>query len=352
MPDSEYVEVTDHAQILRLLNRLDRLVKEKTLGGKMRTIGYPAGNISRSVHFATPQGPSSPWWYSGLDPKTRDRISLIGRGSHAAQTPLLIDLQFNFDATDFNRQKGGAFVMRRGHAYLAHRGIVTRGNSRVPKALLLQEADVTRVQAASEVRPFTADLLLVAALDSSTLMADIGEFSAEMRRAANEVMLPQYVHPPLGMKAPMPTGGRSPFDVTLSDYFDEFAGKTTSKRKVRVAMEWRHGHVVKALRNVLQNRGDVRKSIEMDLVVLKSNGEIDLYEVKTGADSQSIYSAIGQLVFHGAVLARLFPGKHIRRHLVLPLKLDKARRQAFCKQLGFEIVTFDMQASDVLFDGL
>jgi len=87
MAESEYEEVTDHAQILRLLARLDRLVKTNTLAGSTRTIGYPAGNLSESVRFASAKGATSPWWYSGLDPNTGDHISLIGRGAYALTTP-------------------------------------------------------------------------------------------------------------------------------------------------------------------------------------------------------------------------------------------------------------------------
>ena len=115
-----------------------------------------------------------------------------------------------------------------------------------------------------------------------------------------------YVRRPRGMKGPIPKNGQSPFDVALSDYFDEFTGKALAKRKRSVEMEWKHGRVVKALRAHVNRAGDAYKSREMDLVVVTPK-DVWLFEVKTSADSQSIFTAIGQLVFHGAALEEAVP---------------------------------------------
>lgn len=53
----------------------------------------------------------------------------------------MIDLQFNVPIKVFDRRHGGAFVedIASGAIVLAHRGIVTRSNARVSKALLRRE---------------------------------------------------------------------------------------------------------------------------------------------------------------------------------------------------------------------
>ncbi|MFM0182675.1 hypothetical protein PQR52_29665 [Paraburkholderia aspalathi] len=344
--------MTDQREILRLLKQLKRGATAKTRKGTTRKIGYPSGHFHDTVRFAAGDGADVAWWFSGLAPRSGDQINLVGRGDYSSEDALLIDLQFNFDKDEFNRTKGGAFVVDdTGRAFLAHRGIVTRGTSRVPKGLLLQEADVSQVRATSSVKPYAVDLLIVAPLDTPDLLDVISAFAAEMRRAAGEVMGNDYVRRPRGMKGPIPKNGQSPFDVALSDYFDEFTGKALAKRKRSVEMEWKHGRVVKALRAHVNRAGDAYKSREMDLVVVTPK-DVWLFEVKTSADSQSIFTAIGQLVFHGAALEKLFPNKKVVRHLVVPVEQKENRRHAFCEQLGLKVVTYTLKDDGATFQGV
>lgn len=346
-----FVELTDTKQI-NVANRAmaDRLKKQFAYR-KVRTIGWPSGHFSGEVRFSERHGEEVSWWYSGYSDDETTAYNLFGRGNPDDTKLLLIDLQFNFPVDAFNRRQGGVFIrdIADNRILLAHRGIVTRGKSRVPRELLLQEANVTHEQVASDVKPGALDVLLVGSIDDADLGRNIREFAVEIRRAAYLVMDPGTISSGDHGVRSKTTKKRikSPLDAALTGYYDEFTGKTIIRRSSQVTMNCRHGDIVKELREQRKNKGEQYKSVAMDLVVEKSS-QVLLYEVKTGSDTQSIYTGIGQLYFHSAALARRFPDKKIIRHLVIPYAPAAASREKVCKELGIKIVTFEFTKNGVV----
>lgn len=123
------------------------------------------------------------------------------------------------------------------------------------------------------------------------------------------------------------------------------------QRDGKVSVDRVHGHVVKALREKLAGSGKAFKSGAMDLV-FETGEAIRLFEVKTEADSQSLYTGIGQLVLHGAALRRKFPEKRISQILVVPASYAPARRARFRQELAIDLVSFVRSDGQVSFDGL
>jgi len=349
-----YIEVTDIQEIAKAQRTMKRLLKAEFPYRKRRIVGWPSGHFEDDVWFSKPSGNDVSWWFSGSPKEFGSHLNLFGHGDPNDNRLLLIDLQFNFPSDKFSRKHGGAFVRDAltGQIILAHRGIVTRAKSRVPKELLLQEANVTLQQVSSDIYPRNVDVLLVAPIDKPGLSTEIHDFATEIRRAANEVMSPDRSPSILSDKAGLGKDIRSPMDKALSGYFDEFVGSATSRRKNQVTQVWRHGAIVRALRDILKRKDRQQyKSQAIDLAVETKN-EVWLFEVKTSSDSQSIYTGIGQLVFHGAALKRLFPKKKIIPCLVLPLAPEKDHRQQFCLELGLKLVSFGEDRRNVLFYGL
>ncbi|TLS68645.1 hypothetical protein FEF65_02765 [Mariprofundus erugo] len=336
-----YIEVTDTEQIVSAQEAMQANLKKQFPYRQKRVIGWPSGHFEGEVRFTGKRGGETNWWYTGFSEDEQSAYNLFGRGDPETSQLLLIDLQFNFPIDSFNRKQGGVFVqdVASGKVILGHRGIVTRGKSRVPRELLLQEADVTPVTIASEEKPNQVNVLLISPIDNASLGKQISEFATEIRRAAYLVMDPNHVAETAKKKKSGSSPAKSPLDAALSDYFDEFTGKTVIRRSSQVTMNCRHGSVVKALREALEPRGTVYKSQAIDLAV-ETEKEVLLYEVKTGSDSQSIYTGIGQLYFHAAALTRKFRGKKVIRHLVIPYAPAAANREKVCKELGIEIITF------------
>lgn len=345
-----FIELTDINQIILAQKKMAAKLVNQFPYKQNRVIGWPSGHFTAQVKFKEIKYENSFWWYTGYSEGKRAVYNLFGRGNPSDSKLLLIDLQFNFPVKSFNRMQGGVFVQdfSSGKILLGHRGIVTRGKSRVPRELLLQEANLNPLKIASDKSPNEIEILLVAPINDAKLGKHISEFAIEVRRAAYLVM---DENQNVGTSKTKTKNARltkegSPLDAALKDYYDEFIGKTIISRTSQVTMNCRHGSIVKALRDVLIAKGEQYKSVAMDLVV-ETKKQVLLYEVKTGADSQSIYTGIGQLYFHAAALSRRFPGKKILRHLVIPFSPAAKNREKVCKELGIVIITFELSGDRV-----
>ena len=359
MPWSEVTSTKEITRLHRVLN--ERLLSHTKSGGE-RVIGWPAGSFEARVRLADVSAKKQMWIYSGRSESSNDYITLVGRYVPDQRGPLLIDLQFNFPSGRFDRRKGGAFVVDSdGQPWLAHRGIVTRGTSRLNREELLQNLSWRKpVAATSNLRPNEVDLLLVARLNDDDLVKKVLQFAVAVRDAATLVASAHPAAP--GKKAPANKGGArtavkrperpaNRLDAALWSYRDEFSGSRLVTKKGEVLVDWKHGRVVKALHSAVRGGDAVLKSQAADLVVRK-NRSLHLYEVKPSSGSQSIYTAIGQLVFNGASLERQFAGLKVRKFLVLPSSGSQKERQERCKELGFELVTFRAKGQGFVFDGL
>jgi hypothetical protein len=348
-----YIEITDIKEIVNAQRQMKRLLDKEFPYRKRREIGFPSGYFTDDVRFASLTGGDVSWYFSKKSDDGNVHYNLFGRGDPNSNATLLIDLQFNLPLSKFSRTHGGAFVRStiNRQVLLAHRGIVTRLKSRVPKELLFQKVNVTPEQVSSDVSPGVATVLLVAPIDKPGLGTEIREFSVEIRQAATDVMLmDRTLLTAPGKKASDENSG-SRLNATLSAYFDEFVGSTTSLRKrTLITRVWRHGAIVGELCKIYASKGQQYKSQAVDLVI-ETKREIWLFEVKTGSDSQSIYTAIGQLVFNGAALARKFPSKKVVHHLVLPIAPEANHRQQFCKELGFKLISFKDDRRNISFAG-
>lgn len=351
-----WTEVIDPAELIRLNRELKRRLREGTRGGRNFVIGYPAGSFRADVRFAPVSSAKELWIFSGNHEKTGDYITLVGRHVSEQKGPLLIDVQFNFPKGHFSRMKGGAFVKdSTGRVFLAHRGIITKGTARLSKQKVLQEMQDRRITVGASDQPRPRDLLKVVALEDGQLVSKILRFAAEIRDAATLIagQLPAPETTNRTKKAGDETAAnpKSRLDLRLSEYRDEFAGSRVITRRGKTTVTWAHGAVVKALREQLAGQGEILKCQAADLVV-KRRRQVDLYEVKQSSGSQSIYTAIGQLVFNGDSLQREFQAHSVRRVLVLPGSEKHQARQERCEELGFDLVTFIPHGKGYRFTGL
>ena len=116
-------------------------------------------------------------------------------------------------------------------------------------------------------------------------------------------------------------------------------------------MDFQHGKIVRALRNQVEGNGRVLKFQAIDLALI-SHTQVKLFEIKTSIDSQSIYTAIGQLYMHGAVLQREYPEKKLARCLVIPGTIDTRKREVLYRELGIAVISYEYNGLDTSFSGL
>lgn len=136
---------------------------------------------------------------------------------------------------------------------------------------------------------------------------------------------------------------------SYKDYFKEFSGRKKGIRRKEFEYITRHGDIVHALSSwVLKSRENsglkVIKNAYIDLGVLDDKGRlIELYEVKTNASRQTLYTAIGQLLVHETQA-----GIGVEKVMVLPKsEAISGDVQGALKALGIDIIFFELRGQAV-----
>jgi hypothetical protein len=351
--DRSFSEITDPKEVRQALSVLRRQLEQYLPHSEHRTIGFPSNYVEAKVRFQAARGEQILWWQRTLSEREGVEINRFGRGDPKGSESLMIDLQFNFSLTTFDRQHGGVFI--RDHTtddvWLAHRGIVTRGKSRVPRQLLIEEAALTYPPAFVDAKREVV-VLPVAAIESSELVADLKDFCIELRGAAELAMqrhLGEKKHAkPAGRRTER---GADTILQKLSDYFDEVTGRTPGYAHTVSGVDRRHGIVVRSLRDALSDMYTVKKNLRMDLVAMDIKHAF-LFEVKTECSLTSLYTAVGQLAVNGLALKRCLPEHRVRKVIVLP---EAARTTALATALGeldIQLQTYSLVSNGVTWHGL
>lgn len=123
-------------------------------------------------------------------------------------------------------------------------------------------------------------------------------------------------------------------------YSKEYSGRKAGGGGARTEYDAIHGKVVQAIYDVRSKRKLDGEAIFnnqlMDLYVRKSRKIVEVYEVKTSLDRQSLYTAIGQLLTHS-----LTGGSSARRFIVLPQGPGPSKEfTAAFKQVGIEVMRY------------
>lgn len=345
----KYREIEDPARLKRISDQLTNLITRQLKYPRTKVVGYPSGHAEVRVHFGRKRGHDVHWWSSEVSANGNAYVNLIGKGDPESNEFLMIDLQFNVPIEKFGRAHGGAFVedIASGAIVLAHRGIVTRGKSRVEKKALFLEttATATMVETSAGAKP----LFLVASMDSPRLVNDITSFATEIRRAADAVVR-QAATEGVPSAQLATRAASSSIDHRLEAYFKEFCGKRKLPRREAVVVEVWHGRVVDQLKSQLAHVGTVLKSQQVDLAISKQE-DLLLFEVKTTVHLSDLYAAIGQLSLHSLAAHEQFPRSKIRKVLVVPEGPKSTMRRRIEDGLGIEVLTFRWKdGADVEFE--
>ncbi|RJO61331.1 hypothetical protein C4544_03195 [candidate division WS5 bacterium] len=319
---ANYLEIEEPKELDRLNRELSAKLSSALKRIEKRKIGYPAGDFIGKVRFLSGVGQDVFWWENRLSDDKTIAINFFGHGSPGHNETLNIDVQFNLPIVKFSRKSGGAFLQhnRTREIVLAHRGIVTLGHGRIKKSALFSEMVATLREA--DTSGGNQKFLLIGELNSPTLINDISTFSYELRRTAKTLK-----------------SAVTPKQQALRHYFDEFSGKRVLKWKRKTIADCYHGTVVRTLRDELTGDSEVFKTQEIDLITLKDKKAF-IFEVKTSADNQSIYTAIGQLTVHAPVIAKLVGSRSLERVIILPEVPNKHLHSTLTRDLGIRILTF------------
>jgi hypothetical protein len=345
----EYVEIEDPKEIRRLNKALSARLKTALIHAETRTIGYPQGNFLAKVRFLSDVGNHVFYWSAWLSKDKTIVGNFFGHGRPGGNPSLNIEVQFNLPVVEFSRTSGGAFLRHIGtdSIVLGHRGIVTLGHGRVPKSKLFAEMAATLREA--NTGNGVAEFLLIGELESPTLISDIDTFSSELRRAVRSIKANTTTKPG---KPKTPSNASVTLSGKLRQYFDEFSGRLQLKGRKKSIADCYHGTVVRAIRDGFHGSPKTLKSQAIDLTVITGK-RVFLFEVKTSANPQSVYTAIGQLTAHAPVVAKYAPKASLVRVMVLPERPAQRLCTLLEDQLSIRLLTFARSAQGhITIDGL
>lgn len=252
-------------------------------------------------------------------------------------SPHSIVCEVNVPTKTVNRNVGGAFAIDDlGEFCVTHNGKLAGGRKGIGKSTFLSWYPGGTVPLLCKKDCKVDEVILVASLEPKDIQAQVGRFVRLVAQYKKEVTSGQ---------SPLSSTGMKPSHET---YEPEFAGQRRPyKLKDSVkAYAW-HGVVIDRLREYLEDAGLAPYNDKpRDLYLSDKHGNIvALFEAKTDDSTSSIYSAIGQLHFHGGI-----DGKRPLRIFVAP-ELSKATRERLT-DLGIRLLPYKRQGKKVTFEGL
>ncbi|MBT7693710.1 MAG: hypothetical protein HN750_17085, partial [Gemmatimonadales bacterium] len=127
----------------------------------------------------------------------------------------------------------------------------------------------------------------------------------------------------------------------------EYEGMGAISTSVRTAARFRHGTVVRVLRTALVRAGlEAYNDQQRDLYIPAVGGSPGaLFEAKTSADSQSLYTAVGQLTMHAE------PSGAEVRIAVLPESCSSQQRVRL-ENRGIQVLPYVWEAGQPVFSDL
>ncbi len=271
---------------------------------------------------------------------------------------MVIDVQLNFPANSYDRSIAGAFVKDEfGVVFVAHRGKLSKGQAGLRKEKVFREF-ASRVIEAND-KDKTSLLILLSSLDDPDLPERLWQFATEAREVATRISAEAGTD--VKDDAGVAVAARGPASnsqsstskdpaMQLRDYFDEHSGHGERRGHAGGRRVVEHGDIVRSLENQVRRNGRTQKAQAIDLALLMAS-KVFLFEVKTSANTQDVYTGTGQLMIHGGCIAEIL-GKTVERFLVLPALPRPSHGRQLSRLAGVVVVTYAKQDDGYEFQGL
>lgn len=289
-------------------------------------VGFPGGNFEDVVRYSS----DLDIWISVQKLDTRFWNGFgIGKPIEGSNNSLAGEINFPYEG--INRRIAGAFgIEDNGNILVLHRGRIGGGKKGIGKSFFTDNfrGDIVTVYEGEQETEFC----LVGELNSRHFPKQVANFIKEIYRVKN------IEH------------GETAADFSeLSDfsYIAEHSGQSVSERIGSIVRERTHGIVVNALADELRNRNiKIGNDRNRDLFIHNRRQITTLFEIKTSSSTQSLYSAVGQLLLYSIPI-----GLEVKLIAVLPDKLSKPVTKKF-HSLGIEILYYEWSNEEPTFINL
>lgn len=328
-----FVVVEDKKEKAEAQRVFEKRIRATLKNQGLRNIGFPSGNHD-AILYANGEGQL--WCAFDLvtDAEVPRHWNVFGvyDPKRRSQT---ITVEINIPTDSDSARIAGFFGrdVETGHIYLMHDGSVGGGKAGVGREAFLAWSKSSLVDV-SRSGGRVRQGIVIGRIDTDDFSSriwmfvqQVSDFKAAVRRG--DLELPQT-------KA----------DLDEWDQFkNESSGRRQGRRQSRIDYVSYHGDVVRSLHAERSSRQGANERILnsklIDLYVRSGNALIEVYEVKTDNDRQSIYTAIGQLLTHSGS-----PNGSVQRVLVIP-QGDLAPDLERCLiALKIDVRRFEIQLAD------
>ena len=241
-------------------------------------------------------------WRTGNDnngnPKKPSAGGVFGVTNPLTAVTSNLTVEINYDHDTPRKMVAGRYLKdKNGRYYLGHSGRVGGGKKGISKQNFLAFYPTRNLQPIDWGEDDYENVIVLGALDDPNLPVQVAAFVHQVARFKDLVDEANVIG------APLPTREAQSDEQGGGRFRPEFQGVKKYKRKQgRIEAECNHGLVITRLAEEVERLGyTVANDRARDLFIPSAcNHARVLFEAKTDLATTSIYTAIGQLMFHGA----------------------------------------------------
>lgn len=364
-----YRIVTDIAEVERLAGELEKRLEASFTQREERKVNWPRGKarenqpalISPEVRFQRSGTAPARAWSPNREPLKFRNFLMFGEPGNADS--MNIAVQLNFPLGKFHLANGGVFLVDDNdpdEIWIGHTGKMTRVTQLKRSAILRRFKDMTIMAEVEGKKP--QEIIRVTKLVGRSLISELWSFASRAREVADEAHREresEAENAPAGRRAGIrgngaaktPTKREAAILGKLRKYLKEHSGRGSRKAVAAGEVDVQHGAIVDALALELGRGGlEVKNSRAVDLALVVGRG-VELFEVKTSVDTQSLYTSIGQLIIHSAALGR-DENFEVRRNLVLPKMPPSPFDAIIHEEVVARLITYRKVKGEYVFEGL
>lgn len=327
--------ISNESQIEKLNKVLSNLMTVNCIKKRQKLIYTTRGGAGETLVNYYPEGDF--WWSGARLSKTHKYYNLIGVNPDFKKANNIL-VQINYQKVFRDFREGALWAKdTTGRIFLLHKGKMGGGVSGI------SIENIDRIYSGRRSTAYhgkqSKDCFVVCEIYAPKAFPQLVSFVKEIKKI-KEILKEQSISGSNEGKARKP--------MLMKKYTAEFWGKRkVYLKKGKIESECDHGIIVDALKNELETnfgfKGRCTSNGYVDLGLDKKGKPLAIFEFKTSCGSQSIYTAVGQLLLHSNSL-KTNPYKFA----VLPDDFDK-ETEGDLRLLNITTIRYKWQGKKVKF---
>ena len=289
--------IQNQRTIKRLHNRLMKSMDTFKTEEIIALTGHKGNSFHKTVAYSQEL---DIWWNMEdvADGKSGERyLNTFGIGKPKENRLTHIICEINYPTSGINKKVAAAWIKEEGEYILVHSGKIAGGRKGIGKNAFKEKYVGEFFD--SPIEEFSGEYTAIGSLNDPMIPLQIRYFVNEVARIKKEIV---------SNHTPAESDMDDPADILKTTFNDEFSGiKQYQSKGGKITSNCNHGLIVGELKKVLKGKGfNIANDPKRDLYIYNNELKITTaFEVKTSMTSQTIYTAIGQLLVNNARLTPL-----------------------------------------------